>query len=239
MTTSPAGSSRIAPPRRGESSKAQGDETRLRIVTAAVEVFAALGYEGAGTRELAARGEVNLASLTYYFGGKPALYKAAIDYVVARIDDILRPGAQHVAEMLGAGTWTGDCDEQLFGLLFEVLDQWINLNLGRTGQQWNKSWRHLLARAEVEPPIGDPWIYRTTTELILTPIAAIITHLLHLKPDDERSIMLAMSILGQVQYFKPHHDGQVPAAGWTSITDDRYRSVLKTIHTNTRKMLDR
>ena len=239
MARSRAASLSTAPPRRGESSKAQGDETRLRIIIAAVEVFATLGYEGAGTRELAARGDVNLASLTYYFGGKPALYSAAIDYVVARIDDIVRPSAQHVAETLASGTWTGDCEAPLLHMLFNVLDQWINLNLGRTGQHWDKNWRYLLARAEVEPPIGDPWIYRTTTELILAPISAIICHLHRLEPDDEQGIMLAMSILGQIQFFKPHRDGQVLAANWASITDDRYQSIRFMIHANTRKMLVR
>ena len=51
------------------------EETRWRLLLAATEVFAEVGYHAATTREICRRAEVNLASIHYYYGDKAALYR--------------------------------------------------------------------------------------------------------------------------------------------------------------------
>jgi AcrR family transcriptional regulator len=51
------------------------EETRWRLLQAATEVFAEVGYKAATTREISRRAEVNLASIHYHFGDKAALYR--------------------------------------------------------------------------------------------------------------------------------------------------------------------
>lgn len=51
------------------------EETRWRLLQAAAEVFAGVGYRAATTREIARRAEVNLAAIHYHFGDKAALYR--------------------------------------------------------------------------------------------------------------------------------------------------------------------
>ena len=51
------------------------EETRWRLLQAATEVFAELGYRAATTREICRRAEVNLASIHYYYGDKAELYR--------------------------------------------------------------------------------------------------------------------------------------------------------------------
>lgn len=51
------------------------DETRWRLLQAATEVFAEVGYHAATTRAIASRAEVNLASIHYHFGDKAELYR--------------------------------------------------------------------------------------------------------------------------------------------------------------------
>ena len=46
-----------------------------RLLQAALEVFAAKGYEGASTREICRLAEVNVAAIHYYFGDKASLYR--------------------------------------------------------------------------------------------------------------------------------------------------------------------
>ncbi|MCB1682864.1 MAG: CerR family C-terminal domain-containing protein [Pseudomonadales bacterium] len=48
---------------------------RERLLSAALEVFAAKGYGQASTREICALAEVNVASIHYYFGDKASLYR--------------------------------------------------------------------------------------------------------------------------------------------------------------------
>jgi AcrR family transcriptional regulator len=56
-------------------------ETRERLVAAALAVFAARGFEGATTREIARRAGVALAALPYHFETKEALWRAAADRI--------------------------------------------------------------------------------------------------------------------------------------------------------------
>jgi TetR/AcrR family transcriptional regulator len=57
----------------------QREETRDRIVAAAVECFAERGFRAASTREIASRAGTNQGLITYHFRSKDELWKAAAD----------------------------------------------------------------------------------------------------------------------------------------------------------------
>ena len=63
--------------------------TKARILGAAEEVFAARGYEGASTRDIAARAGVNISSLHYHWESKETLYFAVFRNVFDQIVDLL------------------------------------------------------------------------------------------------------------------------------------------------------
>ena len=55
--------------------------TKARILGAAEEVFAAKGFEGASTREIAAAAGVNISSLHYHWESKETLYFAVFENI--------------------------------------------------------------------------------------------------------------------------------------------------------------
>lgn len=62
----------------------RADQTRTRILEAAVHEFSENGLAGARTEQIAEAAGVNKALLYYYFDGKEALYQAAIQSVAKR-----------------------------------------------------------------------------------------------------------------------------------------------------------
>jgi AcrR family transcriptional regulator len=64
--------------------------TKARILVAAQDVFAAKGFEGASTREIAARAEVNISSLHYHWESKETLYLAIFERIFQQLVDLLR-----------------------------------------------------------------------------------------------------------------------------------------------------
>lgn len=97
-----------------DGATAHSKATRAKMIHAAIEVFGAQGYEGASTRTLAQRADVNLAAIPYHFGGKRGLYLAAaqaiadhareqLDPVIARLRDADRVDhATRIDEALSA-----------------------------------------------------------------------------------------------------------------------------------------
>jgi len=53
-----------------------GDPTRARILDAALDLFGERGLTGVTVRDIAARAKVNVAAISYHFGGKDELYRA-------------------------------------------------------------------------------------------------------------------------------------------------------------------
>ncbi|MEM7019995.1 MAG: TetR/AcrR family transcriptional regulator [Pseudomonadota bacterium] len=57
----------------------QRQETREKIITAAISAFAKHGFHGASTREISTLASVNQGLLTYHFSNKDALWRACAD----------------------------------------------------------------------------------------------------------------------------------------------------------------
>ena len=63
----------------------RADQTRARILDAAIGEFSENGLAGARTEQIAEAAGVNKALLYYYFEGKDALYAAALETVAQRV----------------------------------------------------------------------------------------------------------------------------------------------------------
>src|SRR5262245_36904273 len=63
----------------------RGEETRARIVAAALRLFGERGFEGASTRDIASSAGVNAPALQYYFDNKEGVYIACVEHIVSRV----------------------------------------------------------------------------------------------------------------------------------------------------------
>lgn len=64
--------------------------TKDRILQAAQEVFAERGFDGASTREIAARAEVNISSLHYHWDSKETLYRGIFAHIYRQLVALVR-----------------------------------------------------------------------------------------------------------------------------------------------------
>ena len=65
------------------------DGTRERILAAALDLFSELSFDGATTREIAARAGVTQGLLNYHFSSKDELWRAAVDGLYAELSQAL------------------------------------------------------------------------------------------------------------------------------------------------------
>ncbi len=95
-----------SPPTRTQTERS--DQTRTRILEAAVTQFSEKGLDGARTKQIAEAAGVNKALLYYYFHDKEALYAAALEYVaegvratsMAVLDSHASPGERFLKSAL-------------------------------------------------------------------------------------------------------------------------------------------
>jgi TetR/AcrR family transcriptional regulator len=70
------------------------DATRQRIQAAALDLFSELSFDGATTREIAARAGVTQPLLNYHFSSKDDLWRAAVDGLFTELNEALTSRAQ-------------------------------------------------------------------------------------------------------------------------------------------------
>jgi TetR/AcrR family transcriptional regulator len=70
-------------------------DPRARILAAAAEVFASIGFAGARVDEIAARAGVNKAMLYYHVGDKEKLYATVLTDTIDRVPPLLRAAIAH------------------------------------------------------------------------------------------------------------------------------------------------
>jgi TetR/AcrR family transcriptional regulator len=75
------------PRRRPRAEQQRTRDTREKILDAALRAFAERGFDGARTRDIAARAGVNQGLITYHFSSKLKLWKAAVDRIFALLRD--------------------------------------------------------------------------------------------------------------------------------------------------------
>jgi AcrR family transcriptional regulator len=102
--------------------QAQGEETRATLLRTGARLFAQNGYNGVSMRTLAAEAGVNLATVSYHFGGKAGLYEAIIREIISVRDQIFPPVEAVRARLAEAGRTPGKKGEVVDWFMGSLID---------------------------------------------------------------------------------------------------------------------
>jgi len=204
---------------------ARGEDTRRRILDAALEVFAAEGYEGASTRLLAERAGVNLPAIPYYFGSKEGLYRAVIDSIVEHTEAEMAPLAARVKAALARPDTPR---EELLELLCLMLEAFVALV--SNGKQIEAK-RLFFARAEVEDTPGLERLHESGMRQIFQPCLDLIGRLLGRSTEDRETVLRALTVFGQVTIFCDKPVRRILHLG--ELTDDYVRAIQNLVRSQT------
>jgi len=206
----------------------RGADTRLRILQTALRVFATEGYEGASTRTLAQRANVNLPALQYYFGNKEGLYRAVIDHISETVEHRIAPVTEQIRTRLAGGEISR---AQVLDLLCRMLDAFVALVTDQTSPDW-ESRALFFARAEIEQQSALDALHQRVTRQIVEPCAVLIGHLIGQSPDAEQTLLRTVAVIGQVSVFCNRKAHQ--ALGWQQLDDARVRAIQALVREHTR-----
>ena len=119
------------------ATRSDGVEARARLLHAALRLFAEKGFANTSTRELAIAAGVNIAAISYYFGDKAGLYRAAytepmgscsvmgvLDTSSVSLEEALRMMLSHIVEPMKQGNLVQLCTRLHFREMLEPTGLW-------------------------------------------------------------------------------------------------------------------
>jgi AcrR family transcriptional regulator len=183
MATQTSGGKR--PTRRKPKQPSATDPTRAKLMVAAAEVFAEVGFQAATVREISKRAGVNIAAVNYHFRDKLGLYTEVFEAAV-------RP----VGKTLARAVFDPDMTpEQALRAAIKV---WL-FRLYGTGRP---ALPFRLMRHELIQPT--PALARVVDEVIrpnFNRLRTIIAAMLSISPDDDKAKLCTASIMGQALLY--------------------------------------
>ena len=164
----------------------KADETRQRLLEAAAEVFAELGFRAATVRQICARAGVNVALVKYHFGDKAELYAEVLQL-------LLRDSA--VVEVQQRLDETGQSPE-------ETLREVLRIRLRGILHHQRSSWHlRLICHEIAQPTPAIASIYQLMVKPIRERALQLVGSILGLPPEHEKTALCVASVAGQAMFY--------------------------------------
>lgn len=217
-----------------EGGYARGEETRRRLIDAAIRLFGERGYEGASTRDIARAADVNAPALQYYFDNKEGLYRACAEHIADSSWQHFRPtleAAQAVLDDANAGR------EALIDAYHAIQDSIADHIL----QNYDAQHRRLFIAHEQAghgPSVLFDIMDRNVKTRMREVTCALISRLSGVPEDDPLTAMRVLTLHGQTAIFSLAHKSTLSSLGWDSLNEERLAFLKKTVREQTRILLD-
>lgn len=198
------------------------DDTKQRLLLAAIDVFGRHGFESATTRMLAEAAEANLQSIPYYFGGKTGLYLAVAEYITERIRDRMLPLADAIRQQLAEASGTRRISpDDARGLLQQVLTAMAHLLL----HDESAPWARLMIREQMDPTSAFDVLYDRVLSPMLELVRTLVGIALGKDPNSEQVRLRTIATMGQVLVLRAARATLMRQLSWKEVGPDELAAV--------------
>jgi TetR/AcrR family transcriptional regulator, regulator of cefoperazone and chloramphenicol sensitivity len=211
---------------------ARGEETRGRIVTAALQMFGQRGFEAASTRDIATLAGVNAPALQYYFDSKEGLFVACVEHIVKRVWEYLSEPVERAKRALEERAEV----EQLIECFCAIQDQLAHFMFTTKDKD---DWRLFMARIQAGegPAAGFEIAYKNISCHISDVTSGIVGRLLGRPAADEETLVRTAALSGTLMVFQMSRRSVMMKLGWDKIDADRLALLQRVNREHTRVLL--
>lgn len=178
----------------------RSDDTRDKLLLAALELFGQFGFEGVSTRKLAERAGVNLQAINYYFGTKRGLYNAVADYLIGRllvrVGELRKTVLDRFAEAQSGGRPIEMAEARA------ILTALGEAMLMLFADDESAVWVRYMVREQAEPTEAYDRIYVGFMQPMLAAVRHFVGILLDAEPDSERVRLRTLSLIGSLIIYR-------------------------------------
>ncbi|WP_245964671.1 CerR family C-terminal domain-containing protein [Trinickia dinghuensis] len=220
------------PRRSTEGGYARGEETRLRIIQAAIELFGEHGFVAASTRDIAAKAGVNAPALQYYFENKEGVYRACAEHLADEVWSKFEPVVQRSAATLE----TADDDASLIEAFIELQDVMMDKALQAPSAPALKLF-FVREQGGQEPQIATDIIQERVRRPLNKVATRIIAKICGTAPDNPLATVRLIALHGQFSLFQMAPRSMLTLLGWSSLDAEKIAFVKQTVFSNSRALL--
>ena len=220
------------PRRSTEGGYARGEETRLRIIQAAIELFGEHGFLAASTRDIAAKAGVNAPALQYYFENKEGVYRACAEHLADEAWKKFEPVVRSTAQTLESTDDVSVLIEAFVDLQGVMMDKAFETSKAPTLKLF-----FVREQGGQEPPIATEIIQQRVRRPMNSVATKLIGKICGMPPDDPLTIMRLVSLHGQFMLFHTAPRSILLLFGWASLDAEKIEFVKQTVFSNTRALL--
>ncbi len=188
----------------------KSEETRQRILAAALEAFGSSSFSEATTRQIADAARVSLPVLQYHFGSKEGLYRACAEAIVERYREHMAPIATRAREALRSNGTAAAARKHLKVIAGALAGFLI-------GSNEVKHWAHFVGRELREPGPAFDILYESLWKPGVEVTARLIARARGIPEKDPAARIHALLLISSLLAFQSGRKISLRVMQWSKI----------------------
>jgi TetR/AcrR family transcriptional regulator, regulator of cefoperazone and chloramphenicol sensitivity len=197
----------------------KGEETRQRILDAALKAFGEAPFLAVTTRRISKAAGVSLPTLQYYFGSKEGLYRACAEAIVERYRRHTTAVAAEAAKTLSEGCDSATARAHLKGVI-GALARFL------VGSKEAERWVQFVARELRDPGPAFEILYSRLWRPGVELTARLIARILNNSESDPAARLQALLLISSLLAFQSGRSVSLRAMNWSSIGREELAMIL-------------
>ena len=185
------------------------------LLVAAVSLFAELGLKGTSARLLSGKAGVNIAAISYHFGGKEGLYHAVLAHITTEVTQRMAPLWQQAESALAQCSNTPHTKTQALAALHDMMMGFATFFLEETRVH---NWGRIILREQIDPSPAFSILYEGCMQRVLTLLAGLVACCTGASAVDATVRVRVHLLLGQVLGIFAGREALLRSLGVTALT---------------------
>lgn len=205
-------------------------DAKQRLMDAGLDLFGKFSFDGASTRMLTNRAEVNLSAIQYYFGGKEGLYRQIVRSIAVEVGSLVSPRLNEIEIQLRENP----SPEQGIELFCDLIDFLIGQFLGSPRTQ---KWLSIVVREQMEPTEAFDVLYDGFLGPIFDCCFRLVSAASGASENDPEVRVRTYALMGQLLTFHISRASIRRNLSWIDYGDEEVKAIRNTILGHVRTVL--